>query len=86
MFLEDLKLIPLQNHVQVESLHSLIKNESLRIMKPSEVKQYLFNVKFNPLDKEKKPISVGKLDITWRNSFGELGHLQTHPLSQTVCV
>ena len=53
-------------------------------MKPSEVKQYLFKVTFKNIDKEQKPLVVGKLDISWRNSFGEFGHLQTHPLSQPV--
>jgi hypothetical protein len=53
-------------------------------LKPSEVKQYLFKVTNNNLIKESKPFTIGKLDISWRNSFGEFGHLQTHPLSQPV--
>ena len=53
-------------------------------MKPSEVKQYLFRIDYNNIDEEKKPLCVGKLDITWRYSFGENGRLQTHPLEQPV--
>ena len=37
---------------------------------------------FKDIQKEAKPLVIGKLDITWRNSLGESGHLQTHPLSQ----
>ena len=48
------------------------------------MKQYLFKVTFDNIENEPRPITVGKLDISWRNSMGEYGHLQTHPLSQTV--
>jgi hypothetical protein len=53
------------------------------LIKPSEVKQYLFKVTFKDIQREAKPLVIGKLDINWRNSLGESGHLQTHPLSQT---
>ena len=53
-------------------------------MKPSEVKQYLFKIDYKNIDEEKKPLVVGKLDISWCYSFGENGHLQTHPLEQPV--
>lgn len=29
---------------------------------------------------------MGKLDISWRYSLGENGHLQTHPLEQPVFI
>ena len=48
------------------------------------MKQYLFKVTFKDIEKEAKPLTIGNLDINWRNSLGESGHLQTHPLSQTV--
>jgi hypothetical protein len=51
-------------------------------MKPAEVKQYLFRIDYQNIDDEKKPLIVGKLDISWRYAFGESGHLQTHPLEQ----
>jgi hypothetical protein len=56
----------------------------LSIMKPTEVKQYLFRIDYRNIDDEKKPLVVGKLDISWRYAFGESGHLQTHPLEHPV--
>lgn len=54
------------------------------MLRPSEVKQYLFKVLYENIELEPKPIVVGKLDINWRNTMGEIGHLQTHPLAQNV--
>jgi hypothetical protein len=53
-------------------------------MKPTEIRQYLFRIDFKNIDEERKPLCVGKLDISWRYSFGENGRLQTHPLEQPV--
>ena len=60
------------------------KYNHFALIKSSEVKQYLFKVTYKDIEKEPKPLTVGKLDISWRNSFGEIGHLQTHQLSQSV--
>jgi len=65
-------------------LNIRFKYNQFAFIKPSEVKQYLFKVTYKDIEKEPKPLTVGKLDINWRNSFGEIGHLQTHPLSQSV--
>ncbi len=62
-----------------------INYNSFAYIQPSEVKQYLFKLTYKDLEKEPKPLSVGKLDIHWKNSFGDTGHLQTHPLTKTVC-
>jgi hypothetical protein len=54
------------------------------MLRPSEVKQYLFKILYENIEQEQKPIVVGKLDINWRNTMGEIGRLQTHPLAQNV--
>lgn len=54
-------------------------------MKPTEIKQYLFRI--TSLDSKKplvKPLTIGKLDIVWRNPFSDIGRLQTNPLTQVV--
>ena len=82
-------------HVQLQSLKECNKieeitktnhnsNKILNLIKPLEVKQYLFKIIYDNIEKEEKPLVAGKLDISWRNSLGENGRLQTHPLSQIV--
>jgi len=83
---ENLTIEDMQQHLsakvdQNKSKLSLNYNK-FALIKPSEVKQYLFKVTFKNIEKEPKPLVIGKLDINWRNSLGESGHLQTHPLSQ----
>jgi hypothetical protein len=54
-------------------------------MKPKEVKQFLFRI--SSLDSSKlfeKGLSIGKLDIIWRNPFSDIGRLQTNQLQQPV--
>lgn len=93
--MENVQLFAPNENVVIEDAHKSIalnksndsnsfKYNSFAFIKPSEVKQYLFRVTYKNLEKEPKPLTVGKLDISWRNSLGEIGHLQTHPLSQSV--
>jgi hypothetical protein len=88
LFMENVKLQPLKSGVQIEEIRARKKpNEiydRLALLKPSEVRQYLFKVTYEDFEKERKPLQVGKLDISWRYSMGENGHLQTHPLEQPV--
>jgi hypothetical protein len=89
LYMENVQLFPPNENILVEDLHQAINKSSnfkynnFAFIKPSEVKQYLFKVTYKNIEKEPKPLTVGKLDISWRNSFGEIGHLQTHPLNQT---
>lgn len=69
---------------QTTESSKIISYDKSALLKPSEVKQYLFKVKYEDIEKEKKPLTVGKLDISWRYSMGECGRLQTHPLEQPV--
>jgi hypothetical protein len=57
----------------------------LNYMKPTEIKQYLFRI--SSLDPSKplpKPLTIGKLDIVWRNPFSDIGRLQTNQLTHPV--
>ncbi len=93
LFMEKVELQSSNDNLTIEEMqqHLASKGEETRVslsynkfalIKPSEVKQYLFKVTFKNIEKEPRPLVVGKLDINWRNSLGETGHLQTHPLSQ----
>ena len=89
--MESVKLQPLKTGIQIEEIKAseptitkLINYDRSALLKPSEVRQYLFKVIYEDIEKEKKPLTVGKLDISWRYSMGECGHLQTHPLEQSV--
>lgn len=95
--MENVKLHQFKNDVLIEEIHSnkndssnesnnlsVLKYDKSALIKPSEVKQYMFKVKYPDIELEKKPLMVGKLDISWRYSMGECGHLQTHPLEQPV--
>lgn len=93
--MENVKLQPLKAGVQIEeiktvdakedsSLEHIIRYDKSAVLKPSEVIQYMFKVSYEDIEREKKPLLVGKLDISWRYSMGEFGHLQTHPLEQPV--
>jgi len=91
--MENVKLQPLKNGVEIDEITAAndqdsskraIKYDKSAVLKPSEVRQYMFKVTYEDIEKEKKPLMVGKLDISWRYSMGECGHLQTHPLEQPV--
>lgn len=91
--MENVKLHPLKVGIKItevktdEDVNSNMSNkiyDKSGLLRPSEVRQYLFKVTYEDLEKEKKPLQVGKLDISWRYSMGENGHLQTHPLEQPV--
>ena len=84
--MENVELQPLKSSVKVEEIsqHSRDKNRSLVLIKPTEVKQYLYKISYADIEKEPRPLTVGKLDICWRYSMGECGRLQTHPLTQSV--
>lgn len=92
--MESVKLQPLKDTVVIHEIDysnadqdskvKKINSDNLSLLRPSEVKQYLFKVTFKNVESEPRPLVVGKLDITWRNTLGEIGHLQTHPLSQPV--
>ena len=59
--------------------------ERLNYMKPKEIKQYLFRISsLDPTIPLEKPLTVGKLDIVWRNPFSDIGRLQTNQLVQSV--
>lgn len=97
LYMENVKLHQFKNDVLIEEIHSnkndssnesnnlsVLKYDKSALIKPSEVKQYMFKVQYPDIELEKKPLMVGKLDISWRYSMGECGHLQTHPLEQPV--
>lgn len=83
LLMDKVQLQPVKAEISVERLDPEKESESAAstsdLLKPFEIKQYMFKVS-NDLNKEK----MGKLDISWRYSFGEHGHLQTHPLEPPV--
>ncbi|CAF0943775.1 unnamed protein product, partial [Brachionus calyciflorus] len=87
LLMDQVQLQPIKSNIEISRLEAEKQSESelntSEILKPLEVKQYLFKVKYDQLEKEEKPL-IGKLDISWRYSFGEHGHLQTHPLGPPV--
>lgn len=91
--MENVKLQPLKPGVKIEEIktkenqfssQNVVNFEKWAVLKPLEVIQYMFKVSYQDIEQEKKPLMVGKLDISWRYSMGEFGHLQTHPLEQPV--
>ena len=93
LFMEYVHLKPLKETTHIEDVTKLVKEnpknkkkrkDGLGVIKPLEVKQYLFKIIYDNIESEPKPLVAGKLDIGWRYSLGEIGHLQTHPLTQTV--
>jgi hypothetical protein len=87
--MDKVQLQPIKKGVSISRLEtakdSEICSNTSEMLKPFEIKQYLFKVKNEDLEKDKK-LSIGKLDINWRYSFGEHGHLQTHPLEPPVTI
>ena len=86
--MEHVQLQPLKECILIEEINHTKQsaNKRLNLIRPLEVKQYLFKLTYDKIEKEEKPLVAGKLDISWRNSLGENGRLQTHPLSQIVSV
>lgn len=80
---DNLRIEDMQQYLNQKDDSQILNYNKFALIKPSEVKQYMFKIVFKDVEKEPKPLTIGKLDINWRNSFGEYGHLQTHPLSQT---
>jgi hypothetical protein len=66
----------------------VIFSHSIVYMKPATARQYLFMlVPKTPGSTEAKIAQVvGKLEITWRSTLGEVGRLQTAPLQRKVSV
>lgn len=82
----NLSIEEMQQYLNQKEDNKILSFNKFGLIKPLEVKQYLFKVTYKNIETEQKPLVVGKLDINWRNSLGESGHLQTHPLSQVeVC-
>jgi len=87
LYMERVALLALKDTTHVEEITKTKENakKSLALIRPLEVKQYLFKIVYDRNEKEEKPFIAGKLDIIWRNSLGEIGRLETAPLSQIVC-
>jgi hypothetical protein len=61
----------------------LFRNQSNDVqLNPQDIYQYLFCLSPNTTDHSLN--LIGKLDISWRSSFGEPGRLQTSQLTRTV--
>ena len=88
LFMEHVRLHALKETTHIEEIiktkNNSITKSSLALIRPLEVKQYLFKITYDDIEKEERPLIAGKLDISWRNSLGENGRLQTTALSQIV--
>lgn len=84
--MEHVQLLALKDTTRIEEITKTKTNtkKNIDLIRPLEVKQYLFKIVYDKIEKEERPLIAGKLDITWRNSLGELGRLQTHSLNQIV--
>ncbi|KYQ99789.1 DUF974 family protein [Tieghemostelium lacteum] len=66
---------------------SLVKvSQDVVFLKQGNSRQYLFKIiPINPMDAEtKNAVSLGRLDITWRSYFGEIGRLKTAPIQRKL--
>ena len=86
LYMEHVQLLALKDTTRIEEITKTKTNvkNNLALIRPLEVKQYLFKIVYDKIEREERPLIAGKLDISWRNSLGENGRLQTHPLSQIV--
>ena len=86
LYMEHVQLLALKDTTRIEEITKTKTNtkKNIDLIRPLEVKQYLFKIVYDKIEKEERPLIAGKLDITWRNSLGELGRLQTHSLNQIV--
>jgi hypothetical protein len=86
LYMEHVQLLALKDTTRIEEITKTKTNtkKNIDLIRPLEVKQYLFKIVYDKIEKEERPLIAGKLDISWRNSLGELGRLQTHSLSQIV--
>ncbi|RNA06026.1 trafficking particle complex subunit 13 isoform X1, partial [Brachionus plicatilis] len=77
LFMEKVQLQPVKTGVKVTEIRPYEESDTTaKMLKPSEIRQYLFKIDRECLNLE-KPGPIGKLDITWKYSFGENGHIQT---------
>lgn len=84
LFMETVDFQAIAKEVKVTEIRPFSENDSgAKLLKPSEIRQYLFKISREFLNLE-KPGPIGKLDITWKYSFGENGHIQTLPLELPV--
>ena len=88
--MEHVKLQAFKETTRIQEITKTKNNNntktSLSLIRPLEVKQYLFKITYDEIEKEERPLIAGKLDISWRNSLGESGRLQTTSLSQIVSI
>ncbi|KAL3994660.1 hypothetical protein ACH3XW_22620 [Acanthocheilonema viteae] len=88
MVLEKVILEPSDFYISSEISPPETENESMEqsYLNPSDIRQYLFCLKPKTTDYSlnyfRKGTSIGKLDMVWRTSMGERGHLQTSALQR----
>lgn len=84
LYMERVKFQPANKEAKVSEIKPCEEGDATaNLLKPSEIKQYLFKIGRECLILE-KPAPIGKLDISWKYSFGENGHIQTLPLELPV--
>lgn len=70
--------------------HKSMFSESMALMQPQDMRQYIYiltpkNIElFPPVHAPGSIIPLGRLDISWRSSFGEPGRLLTSMLSRRI--
>ena len=70
--------------------HKSMFSESMALMQPQDMRQYVYiltpkNIElFPPVHTPGSIIPLGRLDISWRSSFGEPGRLLTSMLSRRI--
>ena len=70
--------------------HKSMFSESMALMQPQDMRQYVYiltpkNIElFPPVHAPGSIIPLGRLDISWRSSFGEPGRLLTSMLSRRI--
>lgn len=89
MFLERMKFEP-SEHFQFEDLNQNVSKQDATVfgdsfIHPQDVRQYLYML--SPKNTQNDRISrttnaLGKLDIVWRSTMGDLGRLQTSQLTR----
>ncbi|CAG9536850.1 unnamed protein product [Cercopithifilaria johnstoni] len=88
MVLEKVVLEPSDFYISSEISPPETENENMEqsYLNPSDIRQYLFCLKPKTTDYSlnyfRKGTSIGKLDMVWRTTMGERGHLQTSALQR----
>jgi len=97
LFIESVKLDPVslficndlnqidQDKVKTKTLETTF-SQNIVYMKPSTARQYLFMLtpKYPTSPEAKASIAIGKLEVVWKSTLGEVGKLTTAPLLRKI--